>query len=57
MALVYAYLLMTPVSFIIVDDPIASAERLNADVIKILKWAETLLVAFNPNKPESLIIS
>ena len=48
---------MTPVSFIIVDDPIASAERLNADVIKILKWAETLLVAFNPNKPESLIIS
>ena len=43
--------------FIIVDDPVASAERLNADLIKILQWAETWLVTFNPNKTESLIIS
>ena len=33
--------------FIIVDDPVASAERLNADIIKILQWAETWLVTFN----------
>ena len=26
--------------FIIVDDLVASAERLNADLIKILQWAE-----------------
>ena len=43
--------------FIIVDDPVASAERLNADLIKILQWTETWLVTFNPNKTESLIIS
>ena len=38
--------------FIIVDDPVASAERLNADLIKILQCAETWLVTFNPNKTE-----
>ena len=43
--------------FIIVDDPVASAERFNADLIKILQWAETWLVTFNPNKTKSLIIS
>ena len=43
--------------FIIVDDPVASAEQLNADLIKILQWAETWLVTFNPYKTESLIIS
>ena len=43
--------------YIIVDDPVASAERLNVDLIKILQWAETWLVTFNPNKTESLIIS
>ena len=36
--------------FIIVDDPVASAERLNADLVKILQWAETWLVTFNPIK-------
>ena len=30
--------------------PIASAERLNANLIKILQWPETWLVTFNPNK-------
>ena len=43
--------------FIIIDDPVASAERLNVDLIKTLQWTETLLVTFNPNKTESLIIS
>ena len=43
--------------FIIVNDPTASAEQLNADLIKILQWAETWLVTFNPNKTESLITS
>ena len=43
--------------FIIVNDPVASAEQLNADLIKILQWAETWLVSFNPNKTESLITS
>ena len=45
--------------FIIIDDPVASAERLNADLIKILQWAETWLVTFNPDKlnhPSSLEI-
>ena len=40
--------------FIIVDDPVSSAERLNADTIKILQWAETWLVTFIPNKPNHL---
>ena len=43
--------------FIIVDDAVASAEQLYAEIIKILQWAETWLVTFNPNKTESLIIS
>ena len=37
--------------FIIVDDPVSSAERLNADLIKILQW-----VTLIPYKTESLII-
>ena len=43
--------------FIIVDDPVASAERLNADLIKILHLTETWMVLFNPYETESLIIS
>ena len=43
--------------FIIEDDPVASAERLNADLIKILQWTETWLVTIYSNKTESLIIS
>ena len=42
--------------FIIVDDPVASPERLNSDLIKILQWAETWLVTFTPNITESLKI-
>ena len=43
--------------FIIIDDPVASAEQLDADLIKILQSAETWLVTFNPDKlnhPSSL---
>ena len=43
--------------FIIVDDLVSSAERLNADLIKILQWAETWLVTYIPNKTKSLFIS
>ena len=43
--------------FIIVDDPVSSVERLNADLVKILQWAETGLVTFNPNKLNPLCIS
>ena len=41
--------------FIIVDDPVSSAEGLNADLIKLLQWAETWLVTSNLNKTETLI--
>ena len=39
--------------FIIVDDPVASAERLNTDLIKILQWAKTesLIISRKINKP------
>ena len=36
--------------FIDVDDPISSAERLNDSLVKILQWAKTWLVTFNPCK-------
>ena len=39
--------------FIIVDDHVSPPEHLNADLIKILQWAETWLVTLNPNKAES----
>ena len=39
--------------FIIVDDHVSSSERLSADLIEILQWAETWLVTLNPNKAES----
>ena len=35
--------------FIIVNASISSAERFNADLVKILQWADTWLVTFNPN--------
>ena len=34
--------------FIIVDDPITSAARLNSDLDKITRWAALWLVTFNP---------
>ena len=43
--------------YIIVDNPLRSAELLNADLEKISLWANTWLVTFNPAKTESLLIS
>ena len=43
--------------FIVVDDPIASANTLNADLLKITNWADRWLVKFNPTKTESLLLS
>ena len=43
--------------YIIVDNPITAANCLNIDLGRISKWAATWLVAFNPTKTESLLIS
>ncbi|KAK3097835.1 hypothetical protein FSP39_013615 [Pinctada imbricata] len=43
--------------YIIVDNPIDSAELLNNDLDKIHTWSRQWLVDFNPNKTESLLIS
>ena len=43
--------------FIIVDDPIASAARLNIDLDKISRWAITWLVTFNHTKSEPVLVS
>ena len=43
--------------YIIVDNPITAANCLSIDLERISKWAATWLVAFNPTKTESLLIS
>ena len=43
--------------FIIVDNPVTSAEQLNFDLRKVLLWADTWLVSFNVTKTEALLIS
>ena len=43
--------------YIIVDNPITAANCLNIDLERISKWAATWLVAFNPTKTESPLIS
>ena len=43
--------------FIIVDNPVTSAEQLNFDIRKVLLWADTWLVSFNVTKTEALLIS
>ena len=43
--------------YIIVDNPHSSAPRLNDDLKKISDWAKLWLVAFNPPKNESLVVS
>ena len=44
--------------FMIVENSIISAEQFNAGLVKILQWAETCLVSFNPEKKtESLLNS
>ena len=43
--------------YIIVDTPVNAAQKLNADLSKIHKWATRWLVTFNPFKTEPMIIS
>ena len=43
--------------YIIVDDPIDSANQLNNDLQTIHLWAKTWLVTFNPAQSESVIFS
>ena len=43
--------------FIIVENPVLSADCLNRDLDKIKQWATTWLVSFNPSKTETLLIS
>ena len=43
--------------FLIVETPNASAIKLQSDVDRISRWADTWLVKFNPAKSESLVIS
>ena len=43
--------------YIIVDDPIDSANQLNNDLQTIHLWAKTWLVTFNPAKSELVIFS
>ena len=43
--------------FIIVENPDTAAELLNLDLEKILTWAKTWLVSFNPKETEYLLIS
>ena len=43
--------------YIIVDNPIASADLMNTDLDRIHSWSKFWLVKFNPDKTEELIIS
>ena len=43
--------------YIVVDNPLVTAETLNADLEKISRWAATWLVTFNPNKSVALLFS
>ena len=41
--------------FIIVDNPVIAADRLNTDLTKISQWAANWLVTSNPAKTEALL--
>ena len=43
--------------FMIVENPVLSADCLNRDLDKIKQWATTWFVSFNPSKTETLLIS
>ena len=43
--------------YLIVDNPIESARRLNSDLDRMYQWAERWLVKFNAQKSEALLIS
>lgn len=43
--------------YIIVDNPIQAATKLNSDLSRIHQWAEKWLVTFNPAKSESIVFT
>jgi hypothetical protein len=43
--------------YLTVDHPDSAAQHLNSDIQKIIKWADTWLVSFNPSKTESFVVS
>jgi hypothetical protein len=43
--------------YLVVDDPIETAETLNVDLDKIHIWSEEWLVKFNPQKTETMTSS
>jgi hypothetical protein len=43
--------------YLVVDDPIETAETINGDLDKIHIWSEKWLVKFNPQKTETMILS
>lgn len=43
--------------YLIVDFPDSAAQILNADLLRIGKWADKWLVNYNPNKTETLLLS
>ena len=43
--------------YLVVDNPIETAEILNSDLNKIHEWSKKWLVKFNPNKTETMVIS
>lgn len=43
--------------YIVVENPNIAAELLNSDIDKLIKWAKSWLVKFNPTKTESLLLS
>ena len=43
--------------YLIAENPIEAAEKLNSDLAEVHAWASKWLVTFNPSKTESLIFS
>jgi hypothetical protein len=43
--------------YLTVDHPDTAAQHLNSDIQKIINWADTWLVSFNPSKTESFVVS
>ena len=43
--------------YMVVDEPSSAAPIMNADLNRIMQWADTWLVTFNPTKTDSLLIT
>lgn len=43
--------------YLVVDNPMSTADTLNRDLQRITDWAKTWLVKFNPTKTESMVLS